>query len=81
MENPATWKSAEVVICDALEDHGRMTAAGAVGPSVPKFVADKLRSAGLLSDADEPAVGWQHLREHRAMRGYHGTDVPSGGAP
>lgn len=62
MENPATWKRAEKIILDALTEHDKMTAAGAVGFSSPRFVADRLRAAGLLNDADEPEIGWEGVR-------------------
>jgi len=68
MENPASWKSAELLILDALEDHDRYSRMGAVGYSTPALIASRLRQAGLLRDQDEPEIGWDKLRAHRAER-------------
>lgn len=67
-ENPASWKRAELVILDALEDHAKMTAAGACGLSTPATIAWRLRDAGLINDQDESEIGWDKLRAHRAER-------------
>lgn len=67
MENPATWKPAEVVIMQAYEEWSRMTTAGAIGPSLPHFIADALRKAGHLNDAADPEVGWEGIREARLV--------------
>jgi hypothetical protein len=63
MENPATWKTAEVVILNAYAEWDRMQRAGAVGFSVAANIASALRREGLLKDADEPELGWEKLRE------------------
>jgi hypothetical protein len=68
MENPACWKPAELVVLDALEDHFDMLRAGACGLSQNAMICDRLRQAGYLKDADEPEIGWDKLREHRAAR-------------
>lgn len=68
MENPASWKTAELIIRDALEDHTLATSRGAVGYSSAAAVAHALRQAGLLRDQDEPHIGWDKLRAHNAER-------------
>lgn len=64
MENPATWKRAELIIGDARAEWVDMDDCGAVGPSIDKYIANKLREAGLLNDQDEPEIGWDGLRAH-----------------
>lgn len=59
MESPATWKHAEQTICEAYQEWAHMMSMGAVGPSLPKLIADRLRQEGLIQDADEPELGWQ----------------------
>jgi hypothetical protein len=68
MENPASWKTAELIIRDTLEDHALATSRGAVGYSSAAAVANALRRAGLLSDQDEPHIGWDKLRAHLRKR-------------
>jgi hypothetical protein len=65
VENPATWKRAEVTLMNAYEEWHQTTSAGAVGPSIGKFLADALRRENLLRDEDEPELGWVKLRELR----------------
>ena len=52
MENPATWGAAENVIHNAIvKDHYAMQAEpGLCGFSLPKQIADALRTAGLLTE-------------------------------
>lgn len=61
MENPATWKRAEKVISDAYAEWQAMSSAGAVGYSLPAFIARHLRLHGIVADQDEPAIGWEGL--------------------
>lgn len=68
MENPASWKSAELVISDALDDFGDAARHGMVGASNIHTIADRLRASGHISDADEPEIGWDKLRAHHAAR-------------
>lgn len=58
MENPATWKRAEVIICDAYQEWSRTAEGPVCGLSLPRYIADQLRKEGLLNDADEPERGW-----------------------
>ena len=67
MENPACWKTAELVIGDALEDWESIQGV-VVGGSRQIAVANALRAAGLLQDSEEPEIGWDKLREHHAAR-------------
>lgn len=64
MENPSTWKRAELVILDALAEWDVSSKFG----SQNGYIARKLRDAGLLKDQDEPEIGWAGLREHNANR-------------
>lgn len=64
MENPAYWKTAELVILDALEEFEYMTNRGIVGTSNVHLIADKLRESGHIKDQDEGIIGWDKLREH-----------------
>jgi hypothetical protein len=68
MENPATWKRAEVIICDTLAQCTQDAAAGVIGLSRPRMIADALREAGLLDDADEPEQGPEAAFGHREPR-------------
>jgi hypothetical protein len=68
MENPATWRPAELVVMDAYEDWAAMNSMGAIGPSLPLLICERLRDAGHLTDADEPGIGWRVLKDHRAQR-------------
>jgi hypothetical protein len=77
MESPAYWKTAELIISDALEDHEKAMTAGMVGASTMHLIADRLREAGLLNDDHEPYIGWDKLREHHAKR--DGKPVPERG--
>lgn len=63
-ENPSTWKSAELVIADAIDEWRYMVGRRAVGPTDVHLIANRLRSAGLLNDTDEPEIGWEGLRAH-----------------
>ena len=47
-ENPAYWTPAERVIHQAWRDHDAAMAAGIIGSSKIKAIADALREAGLL---------------------------------
>lgn len=58
MESPASWKTAELVISETLYHHHQSMRAGVVGCSAQHLIAEALREAGLLNDADEPEVGW-----------------------
>ena len=51
-ENPADWKKAEHVIADALNKALEGRAAGLVGWSTPKQIAEALREADLLKEDD-----------------------------
>lgn len=64
MENPASWKNAELVIMDALHAHESAMAAGMVGGSREHTIAEALRRAGLLKDSGEEEIGWEKLRQH-----------------
>jgi hypothetical protein len=66
-ENPATWKTAELVISQALADCEEARREGMCGGTTPHVIADRLRAAGLLTDGDEPEIGWEGLR--RAGKG------------
>jgi hypothetical protein len=68
MENPASWKPAELVIEDALSDYHYDHDRGAVGASLVHYVADHLRRAGHLNDTDVPEIGWETLWGHRDER-------------
>jgi hypothetical protein len=61
-ENPASWKTAELLISEALDDFA--AAAPRPGASRVKVIADRLRQAGVIQDADEPEIGWDKLREY-----------------
>jgi hypothetical protein len=63
MENPAEWKQAEKVISDAFAEWTRLNRAGTIGLSLPGLTAARLREAGVVSDAEEPALGWEGLRQ------------------
>lgn len=65
MENPASWKEAELIVLDALEEHDEMMAAGAIGLSTPALICQRLRAAGRLADSDEPEIGWDRLRARK----------------
>jgi hypothetical protein len=63
MENPAEWRRAEKVINDAYTEWSAMTARGAFGLSLPAIIATRLRQHGILTDGDEPAIGWEGLKD------------------
>jgi hypothetical protein len=67
-ESPACWKEAELVIQAALSDYAYDRDRGVIGSSLVFYVANALRQAGHLNDADEPYIGWERLREHQAER-------------
>jgi hypothetical protein len=77
MENPASWKTAELIIDEALDEHDQMTARGAIGSSSVHLIADRLRRAGLLNDQDEPEVGWKRLRDRYDQRGIRHANRPA----
>ena len=60
MENPSTWKRAELVIMDAILEWEASSKFG----SKQALIARKLREAGMLKDQGEPEIGWDGLREH-----------------
>lgn len=68
MENPSTWKMADKIIADAYQEWARMTDAGTIGLSVGRFIADRLRHHGYISDEDEPEIGWEGLRSPDTSR-------------
>lgn len=69
MENPSTWKTAELVIMDALDEFNeKVRKGGVIGPSEPSHIAWRLREAGLLNDHDESMIGWEGLRKHGEER-------------
>lgn len=68
MENPATWKKAETVITDTYDAWKQAHDAGATGASYPRAIADALRAAGLLNDADDEPLGWEGIRDWRQCR-------------
>lgn len=61
MENPAEWCRCEKVVSDALDEWGE--GAGRAGLSKPALVATRLRQHGIVSDAAEPPLGRDALRE------------------
>lgn len=63
MENPSCWKRAEKVISDAHKEWRKGRDRGVIGLSLPASIAARLREAGIISDADEPAIGWGGLAE------------------
>lgn len=63
MENPSCWKRAEKVISDAHKEWRKGRDRGAYGLSLPGTIAARLREAGIISDADEPEIGWDGLAE------------------
>ena len=64
MENPSTWKRAELVIMDAILEWEASSKFG----SKQALIASRLRAHGLLNDQDEPEIGWDGLREHQSKR-------------
>jgi hypothetical protein len=62
LENPSTWKPADLVITNALGKWQKMHDTGAIGFSVGRFIADALRHEGLLDDKSTPTLGWDALR-------------------
>ena len=63
MENPSCWKRAEKVISDAHKEWHKARERGVIGLSLPGTIATRLREAGIISDAGEPAIGWDGLAE------------------
>ena len=65
MENPATWTAAEHVIGQALEQSYDDTAAGILGQSAVRMIADALREAGMLREpaARDTGNGFRRLSE------------------
>ena len=49
-ESPYSWTPAEKVIAQAWKDHDAAMAAGIVGASKIRAIADALREAGLLKE-------------------------------
>lgn len=68
MENPATWKMADKIITEAYEEWAQKHDSGAIGASVGRFIADRLRHHGYISDSDEPAIDWKGLRSPSTSR-------------
>jgi len=63
MENPSYWKRAEKVIADAHREWKKASRGDVCGLSLPATIATRLREAGIVNDADEPALGWEGLGE------------------
>lgn len=75
MENPSTWKRAELVIMNAIAEWRRSSGFG----SMQAHIAHKLRETGLLKDQHEPEIGWERLRQHRlgeAVAPVHDYQMP-----
>lgn len=50
-ENPATWKRLEHAIQEAINQHSKGLAGGAMGSTLTKQIAEKLRAEGLVQEA------------------------------
>lgn len=48
MENPNTWKLVEHVIAQAINSHHDLNQSGIYGLSLPRVIADALRTNNLL---------------------------------
>jgi len=68
MENPASWKSAELVIGDAYEQWHISHERCVIGLSLPAYIAQALRASGHIDDSKESPIGWEGLREHHAEK-------------
>jgi hypothetical protein len=67
MENPATWKQAELVVSEAL-DEGAQLAGDGMGLSIPRYICDRLRSQGYILDDEESEIGWKGFTAWLATR-------------
>lgn len=82
MENPASWKPAELVVLDAYNDWMTANSLGAIGASLPSAVCEALRRDGYLVDDHQEEIGWDGLRRHHAIRRQERSERgPSSPAP
>lgn len=58
MENPATWKRAELIIRDAYNHWVYADSHGVIGLSLAGTIAQALRDNGLLNDQNERLWNW-----------------------